>query len=143
LIYKNDKKSDLNAKKCALLIGDPISFIERIALGQVSSPTLNLIKYSSIFVSTTADQKLDSIVHITIRPKGIIVIFTASTQEFYWAIPFYKLNLYSSIYLSIHADGHFMQFDTTYLNVNAVPFFKKLHQLKVDSMPPGSDYFDY
>lgn len=112
-------------------------------MGKLSSPALKLVEFSAAFGTVKPNSTLQNNVQVEIRPKGIIVIFKKNTHEFYWVVPFYKLNLYSATFLSIHADGHFMRFEKDYSDYKALPFFKKLHQLKVESMPPGSDYFDY
>lgn len=143
MIFETSSHSAILTAKCNDLVGSQISFFEKIASGSISSPTLKLIQFSSAFGKLNAQQAMDGLMEIEIRPKGIIVHFQKQFIPFSWAIPFYKLHTYQSQNVSIHADGHFMKFTASYLDKSAIPFFKKLHQLKVNAMPPESGYFDY
>ncbi len=143
MIYEISNSSLVHHSECIALVGEPFSFHEKVARGCIGSPNLLLISFSSAFGKLHPGQELNNLVDIEIRPKGVIVHFDIHLLTYAWVIPFYKLHTYQSSNLSIHADGHFMKFSNSYLGENGIPFFKKLHQLKVDSMPPDSGYFDY
>jgi len=75
------------------------------------------------YLSRSSDLSYGS---IELRPNGILVIISTSLRFYSWLVPYYKLYLYKTKGVSIHADGQFVRFrDDRLLRENS-DFFKKV-----------------
>lgn len=112
------------------MVGKPYSFIDRIKKGGIGS-TRMIIEECSIdfhpFLTHTDKLKFAS---IEIRPKGILVHLNKNYSHFAWVIPYYKLSIYKSKYISIHADGSFLKCAKKSINTNNDKFLSKLIEYK-------------
>lgn len=120
-------------------VGKPFSMNERMALGGIGSPKLNIATASlEIHNLLLLDQNTNSC-NIEIRPRGIIVRFRSLLETFGLVIPYYKLNLQKggdSIH-SIHMDQYFIKVHSD--TKASQKFFKKIMDCRRDQRPPTLD----
>ena len=113
------------------LIGKQFSFFEKLRKGGIGSKRLMIkeVKLGSTYKQTTTqDLKYAS---IELRPSGIVVHVKQAHDSYAWAIPYYKLVIYKTSGLSIHADGKFIQFRNNKLLKENRKFFNTLLDEKV------------
>ncbi len=133
MVFEASMKRREEIEACNELVGKPYGLFNRIALKRVGSPRMVIESYSEIFFEHFARL---SIAHanIELRPKGIIVHFRKYNSHFNWAIPYYKLQLFLSQSISIHADGHFMKFKRDEAERISLDFIKRVLELKAESV---------
>lgn len=105
ITHRNDKVT----KEINDFIGKPYSFFKAIKMGGIGSHRMIIDEMSPQFknlVNTVSDINYGA---IELRPKGIIFHVTKGLQRYVWLIPYYKLSIFKSETLSIHADGMFMK----------------------------------
>lgn len=125
-----NKKED--REKIQELVGKPYSWLNRLKLGGIGSSRMQLSKYSTGFSEFFSHTHSNIYANIEIRPKGIIVHFKKYQTHLGWVVPFYKLTMYQSEYLSLHAEGQFLKFNPVFLKQDHKRFFKKLSDVKND-----------
>ncbi|WP_320814132.1 hypothetical protein [Flavobacterium sp.] len=126
ITYRNDKVT----KEINDFIGNPYSFLKAIQMGGTGSHRMMIDEVSAHFkniVNTVSDINYGS---IEIRPNGIIFHVSKGLQRFAWLIPYYKLVIFKSITLSIHADGKFIKFKDNQFTRKNSAFISKLIDLK-------------
>lgn len=125
ITYKNDKIT----KEINDFIGKPYSFLKAIQMGGTGSCRMVIEEVSTHFkdIVHASDINYGS---IEMRPNGIIFYTSKGLQRFAWLIPYYKLVVFKSTTLSIHADGRFMKFKNNQLTKKNSSFISKLIELK-------------
>lgn len=127
ITYRNDKVT----KEINDFIGTPYSFFKAIKMGGTGSHRMMIDEMSPHFrniVNTVSDINYGA---IEMRPKGIIFHVTKGLQRYAWLIPYYKLSIFKSDTLSIHADGMFMKVrNNQFTNKNSA-FIAKIIALKL------------
>lgn len=120
------------------LLGKPFSLLERLKMGGIGSSRLMIAQVSPKFLQ----QQFSEIdyANIELRPKGIIVHFTNRLERFAWAIPYYKLYVYSTGFFSIHAEGSFIKLHKNTYYKNNKKFIDKMLDLKIANLKLG--YYD-
>lgn len=122
-------------------VGKKFNLIERIKQGGIgssrliikkTSPKLNLehLKFSEINYG-----------NIELRPKGLIIHYTAKSLRFSWIIPYYRLVVYNAQFFSIHSNGNFIQFQKNKNYNDNKKFINKMIELKNDFL--NLKYYDY
>jgi len=114
------------------LVGKPFSFAERIKMGGIGSPRFIIGK-----ASLNLEEKFtsfDSINNgsIELRPSGVIIHFKNNLVHYIWAIPYYKLTLYSNEFESFHADGEFISFRKEKLEQKHLTFIGRLQNYRLE-----------
>lgn len=122
-------------KKIEEEVGKPFTLKQRLAMGGIGSPKLE-ITATSIEVRNLLilDNNRDSC-NIELRPKGIILRFRSLLETYALVIPFYKLVIYKGdlgIY-SVYRDHHFVKVKADTKAVQK--FFKKLLDYKSRQSP--------
>ena len=113
-------------------LGKPFGLIERFRMKGIGSPRFTLTSASEeITRRLPTDESLVK-VSIELRPKGIIVHFKKFTEHYSWIIPYYKLTIYQSSWLSIYSEEIFMKFIKTGLKKPHRKFLSKLISLKAE-----------
>lgn len=113
------------------LVGKPFSLVEKIKMGGNGSPRFQIEK-----ASLKIDEKLSKFEQIQngsveLRPNGIIIHFKNNLVHYVWAIPYYKLTLYSTDYESFHADGEFISFNKKTLEQKHLTFIGRLQNFRL------------
>lgn len=107
-------------------LGEPFSLLKRIKLKGIGSKRMIIHDVSpklKPYLNTVDDLNYGN---IELRPKGILVHIHKKLENYSWIIPYYKLNIYTSSFFSIHADGNFVQFKKNKLFVENKSFIEKM-----------------
>ncbi len=91
-------------------LGASFGLIERIKMGRIGSRRMMIVGFSEAFwpLSNNLEDLLYG--NIELRPKGIILYGTNGGKRMAWIIPYHKLTVYDSEWLSIHAEGAVIKF---------------------------------
>ncbi|MBT8194804.1 MAG: hypothetical protein HKO56_00805 [Bacteroidia bacterium] len=116
------------------LVGKPYSFIDRIKKGGIGSTRMIIEECSIDFHPYLTDTNKLKFASIEIRPKGILVHLNKNYSHFAWVIPYYKLTIYKSKHISIHADGSFLKCSNKSINTNNDKFLSKLMEYKNENL---------
>ena len=107
-------------------VGKPFSLKERIKLKGIGSSRLVIDEVSEdIKAKLPTDESVQK-ASIELRPNGIIIHFKKFTEHFSWAIPYYKLVIYSSDNISIYENASYMKFSKKPLRKPQLKFIKKV-----------------
>lgn len=123
----NDKKT---IREINELVGEAYSFIKSIKLKGTGSHRMIISEVCPPFtniLSKNADIKYGA---IELRPKGIIFHVNKGLENYSWAIPYYKLVIFKSDTLSIHADGKFIKVLNDKFVQKNLAFITKINTLK-------------
>ncbi|UJH66604.1 hypothetical protein [Allomuricauda sp. SCSIO 65647] len=116
-------------------VGKPFTLKERIKMGGIGSPKLEITGASIEIRNLLILDNNRDCCNIEMRPKGIIVGFRSLLESYALVIPYYKLSLYKgdfAIY-SIYKDNHFIKVRSDTKAIQK--FFKKLLGHKADNAP--------
>lgn len=131
MVYSATYRNDDITKIINNLVGMPFHWLKRIKMGGVGSkrmivktlsPNLNFIKNSTQDINYA---------NLELRPNGVIVYLNKGLETFAWPIPYYKLVVYKSEGLSIHANGNFIKFKQNKTYKENKSFINKLLNQKV------------
>ncbi len=89
------------------LVGKSYSFWDRIKMGGIGSPRLMVEQVSLQLDMVINEKTLVNYATIELRPKGIIMHFVKGIQSFAWAIPYYRLSIFTGDQITIHGEGQF------------------------------------
>ena len=104
--YHNDDTEELIND----IVGQPFSWLKRFKLGGVGSKRM-IVKTCSPKLSFIQNKTEDiNYGNIELRPKGVVVYINKGLETFAWPIPYYKLVVYKTEGLSLHANGSFIKF---------------------------------
>lgn len=117
-------------------VGKAFSLIQRIKLGGIGSARMMIDETSPNLQKLLPKVEIINYASVELRPTGIIIHFKNNTVHYSWVIPYYKLHLYQSKTLSIHADGSFFKFKKEFLKANHLKFFTKIQALKSNALHP-------
>ena len=107
-------------------VGKPFSLKERFKLKGIGSSRLVINEVSKdIKAKLPTDESVQK-ASIELRPNGIIIHFKKFTEHFSWAIPYYKLVIYSSENFSIYENDSFIKFSKKPLRKAQLKFIKKV-----------------
>ena len=103
-ITYNSRKTEDQIKS---LVGPSFSFLERIRMKGIGTSKMIIRTASSEILDLLSDTADTDYCHLEMRKKGIIVGFISKGRVYAWAIPYYKLVIYSqSGNLTIFDDTH-------------------------------------
>ena len=112
------------------IAGRPYSFWDKIKMGGVGSGRMIIEEASPKLQQTLRNGHDLNYANIELRPKGILVRITRRMDNFAWVIPYYKLHLYKTNGISLHANGQFIYLRKDRMLRNNSRFFKKLLEIK-------------
>ena len=107
LTYYN---KELNAEIDSV-IGEKFNLIERMKMKGIGSRRMIIENFSTEFKLVKSNFNDTQYANIELRPKGIIVHITKGINNYGWIIPFFRLSIFNTSFLSIHSEG-------AYLNLN-------------------------
>ena len=122
-------------------VGRPFNLIERLKKGGIGSGRLMIYKMSPKFGLGKLKFSEIGNGNIELRPKGIIVHYPNKLERFSWIIPYYRLVVYSTQTLSIHANGKFIRFLKNENYRANKKFINKMIALKSECL--DLEYYDY
>lgn len=128
----NDKKI---REKIDTEVGKPFTLKERIKLGGIGSPKLEITEASVEIRNLLILDNNANCCNIEMRPNGVILGFRSLLESYALIIPFYKLTVYKgdlAVY-SIYKDHYFVKVKADTKAVQK--FFKKLLNFKTDNRP--------
>lgn len=103
ITYTN-RRTESEIKK---LVGRPFGFLERIKMKGIGTSKMIITSASSEIIDLLANSAGTDYCHLEMRKQGLIVGFMSQRRVYAWAIPYYKLILYSqSGNLTIFDDEH-------------------------------------
>ncbi|MCH2232613.1 MAG: hypothetical protein MK078_00065 [Crocinitomicaceae bacterium] len=91
------------------VIGGPYKLRELLKIGAVGSSRMKIEEYSPAFKPLVENNQYDTFASIGLRSKGILLTVSKSHNNICWAIPYYRLSIYKTEVLSIHAEGQFLK----------------------------------
>jgi len=92
-------------------LGPPYGFREIFRMGSVGSSRMRIAQYSSQFKKMIEHSSDFAVASIGLRPKGILVSLSKNDRRMCWTIPYYRLSIYKTELLSIHAEGQFLKLE--------------------------------
>ena len=107
LTYYN---KELNAEIDSV-IGEKFNLIERMKMKGIGSRRMIIENFSAEFKLVKSNFNDTQYANIELRPKGIIVHITKGINNYGWIIPFFRLSIFNTSFLSIHSEG-------AYFNLN-------------------------
>ena len=91
------------------ILGKPYSFLKAIQMKGTGSHRMMIQEVSPHFRNVLNTNSDINYANIELRPKGIILHINKGLQNYSWIIPYYKLVIFQSETLSIHAEGMFIK----------------------------------
>jgi hypothetical protein len=91
------------------LVGKPFSFLERLKMKGIGSSRMILDEFSAGFKPFIRGNMGLLYCNVELRPNGIMVHFNQQYNRYSWVIPYYRLSMFRSDSLSIHAEGEFLR----------------------------------
>ena len=129
---RTDRKRD---KLINQRMGKPYSFWERIKKGGIGCSRMVIDQMSEGFNQIKNLGSGIRFCNVELRPNGILVHFNCNHKSYCWPIAYHHINIYSSQYLSIHAQGQFIKFRRVDAFGGNASCFKKLQDLIVEHRP--------
>ncbi|MBC9795610.1 hypothetical protein [Sinomicrobium weinanense] len=128
-----------NKKKIETAVGKPFIIAERVKIGGIHSPKMDIVASSVQLHNLLILNQADSTCTIELRPRGIILKFTAILDRYALVIPYHKLSILkvnTNIY-TIYKDDYYLKVDVR--NEAGRDFIKKILKSKSDSYPTFID----
>ncbi|MDT8347664.1 MAG: hypothetical protein RQ756_07660 [Flavobacteriaceae bacterium] len=124
-------------KKIDAAVGAPFNLLERIRLGGVGSPKLNIHQVSIQIHNLLILDNNANICHIELRPKGILIRFRSLLETYALVIPYYKLRVYkgeAEVY-GFYIDAFFIKVRAKSNDRDIQKFIKKLLDQYIEAAP--------
>ena len=96
-------------KKINNLVGEPFSIIKRFKMKGIGSSRMIVDDFSLGFKDYFRNNMSLRYCNFELRPNGIMIHFNQRNSRYSWVIPYYRLNMFHSDSLSIHAEGEFLR----------------------------------
>ncbi|AKA34392.1 hypothetical protein [Flagellimonas lutaonensis] len=127
------------AKKIDAAVGKPFTLKQRLKMGGIGSPKLEIVKASIEIRNLLILDNNRDCCNIEMRPKGIIVGFRSLLESYALVIPYYKLSIYKGDFAvySIFKDHYFIKVRSDTKAIQK--FFKKILDYKADNAPTSID----
>jgi hypothetical protein len=113
------------------IVGQPFSWLKRFKLGGVGSKRMIINTCSPKFSFIKNKTEDINYGNIELRPRGIVVYINKGLETFAWPIPYYKLVVYKTEGLSLHANGSFIKFKSNKTFKENKSFISKLLDQKI------------
>ncbi|WMI64841.1 hypothetical protein RBH94_12315 [Aestuariibaculum sp. YM273] len=131
MLFKTTYRDKEITKQINHLVGNSFSLWKILKLKGIGSKRL-IIDETSPNLNSILNKVGDiNYGNIELRPKGILIHITKGLERFVWGIPYFKLVIYKTNGLSIHADGMFIYFRKNKTFNESKPFFNKLLEQKI------------
>lgn len=118
------------SKESSTIVGKQFSLLKKIKLGGNGSSRLMIAKFSTKLEPKNRNTAAINYANIELRPKGIIVHFTNGLDRYSWVVPYFRLVVYNTQTLSIHANGNFIIFKKNRNYNDNKKFINKIIDLK-------------
>ena len=129
MLCENTYRNDKITQQINDLIGKPYSFFKSIQMKGTGSQRMMIDEVSNHFKNMIHPSDINY-GSLEIRPNGVIFHISKGLQRFVWVIPYYKLVIFKSTTLSIHADGMFIKIKKTQISTKNNSFISKIIDLK-------------
>ena len=122
-------------KKIDQEVGKPFSLKDRVLLGGIGSPQLEITSASSSIYNLLSLNNDRNRCNLELRPNGVLLRFRARLDSYTLVIPFYKLVLYKGDFAqySIYRDNHFVKVKADTKAIQK--FFTRLLEAKASNTP--------
>jgi hypothetical protein len=110
MLIDNTAHEKKNKKLINETVGEKHSIFDTILMGGTGSEKMQITECSAFFKATLNSFQEVNYGSIEIRTKGIIIHLNNGRCYHVWCVPFYRLAVYLSGTLNIHAEGHVMKF---------------------------------
>lgn len=140
MIFNTSHTNKAYSKQSINTLGKPFSLFDKIKIGGVGSGRFIIAELSPKLKPKNMLYSDINYSNIELRPKGIIIHFTNKLNRYSWIIPYYRLVIYNTKTLSIHANGHFIKFIKNKNYHNNKSFISKMADLKNEFL--NLDYYD-
>ncbi len=119
-------------------LGNPFPLMERIKMGGIGSPRLNMVGMSIQIHNLMVLDNNRNVCNIEMRPKGIIIGFRSLLESYALIIPFYKLTLYkgNANEYSLYRDDYFVKIEAKSKDKGIHRFMKKIMEAKTNFLAP-------
>lgn len=129
-----------NKKKIEKAVGKPCTIADRVKIGGVHSPKMDIVSSSvQLHNLLILNKAISTSCTIELRPGGIILRFYAILDKYLLVIPYHKLSIHkinTNIY-AIHKDDYHLKIDVR--SEEGRDFIKKILKSKSDSYPTFVD----
>lgn len=122
------------------MVGKAFSFFEKIRMNGIGSGRLIITALSTKLEPKNQQTIGINYANIELRPKGVIIHFTNRLDRYSWVIPYYRLVIYSTETLSIHANGNFIKFKKNKNYQDNKKFINKMIDFKNNFL--NLEYYD-
>ena len=99
-----------NDKTIDAMVGEEYPIVDRIMMLGTGSEKMLITACSEFFKPALSKHQESNYGSIEIRTKGIIIHLNNGQWYHVWCIPFYRLAIYQTDSLSIHAEGKMIRF---------------------------------
>jgi hypothetical protein len=130
MLIDNTAHSSDNKERINEIVGETFSLFDTILMGGTGSEKMQIIACSTFFKATLNNFQETNYGSIEIRTKGILIHLNNGRKYCVWCVPFYRLAIYLSGSLNIHAEGQVIKFKLK-KNQNK-SFIKKLLEKKAE-----------
>ena len=131
MVYNATYNDDEVTNSINEAVGIPFNWLKRLKLGGVGSKRMIINAFSPKLNHIKNNNQDLNYGNIELRPKGVIVHITKGLERFAWPIPYYKLVIYKTEGLSIHANGSFIKFKSNKTYKENKGFINKLLDQKL------------
>lgn len=121
----NEITREINA-----ILGKPYSFLKAIQLRGTGSQRMIIEEVSTHFKTVMNSVSDINYGNFELRPNGVIFHINKGLQNYSWVIPYYKLVIFKSKTLSIHADGMYIKLRNNQAVKKSSTFLNKIITLK-------------
>lgn len=115
-------------------LGKQFSLLKKIKLRGNGSSRLMIDNFSAKLKPKNLNTSAINYANIELRPKGIIIHYTNGLDRYSWIVPYFRLVIYNTDILSIHANGNFIIFKKNKNYSNNKKFINKMIDLKNETL---------
>ncbi|MCF1192684.1 hypothetical protein LRR18_13895 [Mangrovimonas sp. AS39] len=113
------------------IVGKSFSLWQSIKMRGIGSKRMIIQKVSPNMQQYSNKVSDINYANIELRPHGIVIYINKGLKNFTWVIPYYQLHIYKTKFMSIHAQGKFIQFSNNKTFKENKGFLKKMMAAKI------------
>lgn len=140
MLFNTTHTNKTYIKECNAILGDAYTLLKKIKLGGNGSSRLMVDRFSAKLEPKNRNTTAINYANIELRPKGIIIHFTNGLDRYSWLVPYFRLVIYNTQTLSIHANGNFIIFKKNKNYTDNKKFIDKMINLKNEVLDITSYY---
>lgn len=140
MLFNTTHTNKTYIKECNAILGDAYTLLKKIKLGGNGSSRLMVDRFSAKLEPKNRNTTAINYANIELRPKGIIIHFTNGLDRYSWLVPYFRLMIYNTQTLSIHANGNFIVFKKNKNYTDNKKFIDKMINLKNEVLDITSYY---